>query len=551
MRRNSQLLLVAVTMLVASMALLGCVTETKETGTPTTTTTATTDSTSSSTTTTTTSDGGHAGSGGVAGNGGSGGDPSGGAGSGGIPTGGSGGDPSGGSGGTTTTITITTSSSGGTGGQGGSPGGTGGVGGNPTGGSGGITTTTTSSTSTTTDTTSTTTDTTSSSSTTTTTTDTTTSSTSSTTTTTSDTTSTTSSSTTTTDTGTGGAGGGNQCPAWQAGPGQTCTGFIQLDDPDLMDMNLVWGGQALSETDVFVVGGTYAAGKLVRYNGNEFVPQDIPTVPHLNKVFALGPSEAYAVGQGPKWTYDCVMIELTSGNTWTKVAGTPTLGTNGLCADVWGESSSDLFLLAADGNGVRIFRGPKSGPWTEMAVPSTSDIRNPESVWGSSDHDVYAVGYVSVDGNATSGVLLHYDGNASNEWTEIPLDPRIDWLTSVSGSGPCDVTVGGRAQDSGTSKGVTVHFDGNDWSAPMLYADVNIVSGVSDRAPNELAAAGNTDSPFNEGKFGIDTGNQGLLWDSPLGGYGYLRGLSRPPGSNLVFVFTEANGGGVLVTSCN
>ena len=95
-------------------------------------------------------------------------------------------------------------------------------------------------------------------------------------------------------------------------------------------MNLVWSGQALSETDVFVVGGTYAAGKIVRYNGSDWVPQAVPDTTTLANVLAFSPTEAYAVGKGPKYGYDCIMIELTGSDTWATVAGTPTTACSGV-----------------------------------------------------------------------------------------------------------------------------------------------------------------------------------------------------------------------------
>jgi hypothetical protein len=306
-------------------------------------------------------------------------------------------------------------------------------------------------------------------------------------------------------------------------------------------MNNVWGGQALSETDVFVVGGTYQAGKIVRYDGNDWVPQNVPNTAALMSVFALSPNEAYAVGRAPKWDYDCIMIELSSGNTWTT--------TNDMywsCQDVWGTSSDDLFLVAGDSADAKIYRGPKTGPWTEMTLPTLTGDLFLTKVWGTSADDVYAVGYLP-----SNGVLLHYDGNSANEWIAIVLDPSIDELTSVSGSGPCDVTVGGRAQDGGVAKGVTAHYDGNAWSSPVLHPDVEVISGVSSRAMNEIVATGNTASPSNEGKFGSDDGNLGLLWDSSLSDYGFLRGVSSVPGSNLVFAFGQMNGGTVLRASCN
>lgn len=351
--------------------------------------------------------------------------------------------------------------------------------------------------------------------------------------------------------GQGGSGGsgGQQCPAWTPGPGLMCSGWTQLDDPDLAAMNLVWGGQALSETDVFVVGGTYSAGKIVRYNGSDWVDQNVPNTANLMNVFALSPTEAYAVGKGPKFGYDCIMIELAGGDAWATVTGIPTNGMFWGCRDVWGENSSDLFLIAGDTVTAKIYRGPKIGPWSEMALPAFGSDVLLTKIWGSSTSDVYAVGYLSISGNPTSGVALHFDGNPSNEWVSIPVDPSIIGLDSISGSGPCDVVIGGRANDGNVYTGVTAYYDGNSWSAPAFTAEVQNVAGLAQRAPNETLAAGYTDAP-SEGGFGSDDGNHGLLWQKPLGQYGYFRGLTAVPGSDMVFVFAESSGGHVLSTHC-
>ncbi|MFH1078444.1 MAG: hypothetical protein V1745_04180 [Patescibacteria group bacterium] len=580
MSRKSSLLL-AVSMLFASMTVLGCDNGETTTNTSTGSPTGTTTTTSS---TPTTSDGGSAGSGAVAGSGGQGGSPAGGsggqpggsggdAGTGGDPaTGGSGGEAQGGAGGattttttdttsTTTTDTTTTSSTdttstttdttttsttdttttstttdqGGAGGVGGS----GGIGGEAQGGAGGVTTTTTTdTTSTTTDTTSTTTDTTTTSTT--------------------DTTST--SSTTSSDGGaggfgggggTGGAGGGSECPAWQPGPGLTCGTWTSHTDPDLAAMNLVWGGQALSETDVFVVGGTYGAGKIVRYDGNDWIDQTIPDTSSLSNVLVLSPTEAYAVGKGAMWDFDCVMLELTSGSTWSTVAGTPTLGSYWGCSDLWAESSSDMFLLATDTGDSKIFRGPKQGPWIEMPIPLFADDFRLEEVWGTSASDVYAVGYLTVGGNPSAGILLHYDGNVDDEWVLIPMDASILMLTSVSGSGPCGIAVTGMADNEGVNSGVNVYFDGNTWSAPSILPSVSDTFGIAHVSTQQVVVAGVYREPEAVGKFGTDDGSRGITWESPLVGHGYVRNVVPVPNSDVIYALVEQNGASVMATWCN
>ena len=65
-------------------------------------------------------------------------------------------------------------------------------------------------------------------------------------------------------------------------------------------------------------------------------------------------------------------------------------------------------------------------------IPTLGDEVRLEKVWGSSTEDVYAVGYLTVGGNPSAGILLHYDGNPSNEWVSISLDPSVLMLNGLS-----------------------------------------------------------------------------------------------------------------------
>ncbi|MFA5935249.1 MAG: hypothetical protein WC787_00110 [Patescibacteria group bacterium] len=347
----------------------------------------------------------------------------------------------------------------------------------------------------------------------------------------------------------------NCCVAWQAGTGLTCTNWMEHPDPDLAALNLVWGGQALTNTDAFVVGGTYQTGKILRYNGTDFVPQNVPANQYLLEVLALSSTEALAVGRGPQWDYDCLLIELGTGDTWNTVSGTPTLGTSGSCRSIWGQSSNELFLLGANNLGHHVFRGPKNGPWIEMVLPSFPGNLDLIQIWGTGANDIYVVGaLLDANSNPVQGVLLHYDGNLQNQWSSLTVDPSVTALRSISGSGPCEVIVGGSMNNGVSDLGVTIHYDGMSWQTPVQTTDVSFVRGVDGRRGQNKTLAVGTDAsspPFFVSKFGNDEGDHSLGWTSPLSNYGYLRGLSTVPGSNKVFVFAETNGGQVLTADCN
>jgi photosystem II stability/assembly factor-like uncharacterized protein len=164
------------------------------------------------------------------------------------------------------------------------------------------------------------------------------------------------------------------------------------------------------------------------------------------KVWAASDHDAFAVAQsgvilrydGAKWSVSC-------------------LASDDLTA-IWGSGASDVWALSYDR--AYHYDGAK---WTGTMLPTeyyASDI------WGSSDHDIYAVGDWRND-------LLHYDGS-----TWAPIEGPATYYTqysSIWGSGPRDVWIAGASDTVG-------HFDGTSWrtvKCPTPYSDrVIAVSGT-------------------------------------------------------------------------
>jgi hypothetical protein len=110
------------------------------------------------------------------------------------------------------------------------------------------------------------------------------------------------------------------------------------------------------------------------------------------------------------------------------------------------------------------------------------------SIWGSSSHDVYAVGGATID---------HWDGAT---WSPVDLPPvsGLGWA-GVWGSGPNDVFVvaGGYKTDVGTP---VAHWDGAKWSAVSIGdpSSKPLLDGIWGTGPGDVYAYGfvGNDSPI-------------------------------------------------------
>lgn len=114
---------------------------------------------------------------------------------------------------------------------------------------------------------------------------------------------------------------------------------------------------------------------------------------------------------------------------------------------VWCALASSLAGCRACGSSPEAPAGDGSAATTsandrERPGKTTANLR---SVWGTGDHDVWAVG----DG----GTVIHFDGK---QWAIVkPFTPEN--LTGVRGTGPADVWACG-------DKGTVYHWDGSSWT---------------------------------------------------------------------------------------
>jgi hypothetical protein len=139
---------------------------------------------------------------------------------------------------------------------------------------------------------------------------------------------------------------------------------------------------------------------------------------------------------------------------------------------VWGTSSHDVFAV-----GDTIILHYNGSAWTTMTTGTNYSLR---SAWGSSSSDVFVVGYGDYSGNGGYGaIILHYNGSAWTTMTSGTTNP----LYGVWGSSATKVFAVG---DGGT----ILRFDGAGWSS-MSSGTANRLSGVWGASATNVFAVGN------------------------------------------------------------
>jgi hypothetical protein len=265
-------------------------------------------------------------------------------------------------------------------------------------------------------------------------------------------------------------------------------------------LNSIWGS---SPADVFSLGepgGRFEEG-IFHFDGAAWSLQSTQPDVTLYSVWGSGPTDIFAVGTSPlgKRGYDGVILHY-DGASWTSLAGpgvgTPDGSVQVAFFSVWGTSPSSVFAVGEastdfDRGLIAHYDGSR---WTEMPFNS-ADGRVLNDVGGTSEQDVYAVGYsdaevslkrkFSLSARAqlfSEGLILHYDGNA---WQEVQPSGLNIAYTAVWSSAPNDVFVVGNTDDQGT----ILHFDGSSWT-PMPCPPTGPLLDVWGNSGHDVYAVG-------------------------------------------------------------
>ncbi|HEX6434849.1 MAG TPA: hypothetical protein VFZ87_11430, partial [Gemmatimonadales bacterium] len=238
--------------------------------------------------------------------------------------------------------------------------------------------------------------------------------------------------------------------------------WSQMESGTSHSLYEVWGS---SGTDVFSVGepgGSYEAG-IFHYDGQAWSEALNLEGATLYGLWGSGSTDVFAVGSSPLGTlgYDGVLFHY-DGTSWTAMAG-PGVGTEDGAVSVsfysvWGTSGTSVFAVGeSDAGTSRAMIAHYDGTsWSDMTLPATNN-RVLTDVYGTSDQDVYAVGYFEASANLrrgasfpargtalSEGILLHYDGI---QWSEIVLTGASLAFSGVWASAPNDVFAVGAGDD--------------------------------------------------------------------------------------------------------
>jgi hypothetical protein len=210
-------------------------------------------------------------------------------------------------------------------------------------------------------------------------------------------------------------------------------------------------------------------GLLVRCVSEDCSEIDSPVSVDLLSVFALSPTQAYAVGgsgdqQGVLVSYDA------------ESATASDLPLTGTVRGIWGYSADHL--IAVGEAGIAAWDG---STW-EVSVESSDEQLEFYAVFGNAADNVYvAEGTGFVETREYLGDVWHFDGS---EWTQLEVDGSVAFY-SVYAAAQNDVFAAGyRIKPiEGSNQGVVYHFDGSEWTETAgCYGRMEVVSGNKSHA---------------------------------------------------------------------
>lgn len=222
----------------------------------------------------------------------------------------------------------------------------------------------------------------------------------------------------------------------------------------------IWGS---SNDEMFAVGNEVTGSGGIRravvlyYDGNTWSQMKIIDNVTLTDIWGSSNSDVYAVGGGIDPTTDEMFSYIThyDGVSWTEMLKTKETNKYSYLVGIWGSSNSDIFavgwnseeLAEPEPDEFRYFVFHYDGTtWTEMMEDVDGGVYD---VWGTSASNVYAVGMLGPLATP-EWVILHYEGNG---WSIIK--EHTYYLRAVWGSSENDIYVVGEN---------VLHYDGTDWS---------------------------------------------------------------------------------------
>jgi hypothetical protein len=251
------------------------------------------------------------------------------------------------------------------------------------------------------------------------------------------------------------------------------TSWSILPSPNVPSVNnLLKGVTAVSATDVWAVGETFASGQystlVEHWDGSTWsiIPSPNPIeYSGFSSVAAVSATDIWAVGSGIN--YDSaslgLLIEHWDGSQWSVV---PSPTSTGSLNSVTAISTNNVWAVGMTGNGpsASLIEHWDGSQWSIVQHPAPSDDRVEfYGVSASSATDIWAIGlYSNHSIHSGNGLFEHWNGK---KWSIVPGAPTSEQFTlsAVAAISPTDAWAVGNIFNAGTTTS-TEHWDGTTWS---------------------------------------------------------------------------------------
>ncbi len=243
------------------------------------------------------------------------------------------------------------------------------------------------------------------------------------------------------------------------GVGYECGSWVSDTVPGTISQ--VLAGCANSEFDQWAIGGTWSDIKALHLTGNHTWSEvALPVAGKVNggneKVVCLGQNDVYMIYNTAT---DGVFLHW-NGSGFTRLLENELKDMNTLA--LWSDGDGYVWLVIQDdatGTDTKVLRWNGSSATIMEVNPFAPSSWLPMDMWGSSSHDIYIAGSTS----SQKAALVHWDGYS---WAAVQVDSTLKELTTIHGSGSCEVIASGVKEGGSEGIGATLRRDdGNSWKA--------------------------------------------------------------------------------------
>jgi uncharacterized protein YjdB len=202
-------------------------------------------------------------------------------------------------------------------------------------------------------------------------------------------------------------------------------------------LNAVW---ASGPNEAWAVGN---GSTVLRFNGTSWQGVFLGVSVHLTGIWGTGPSNVYAVGE--PFSGSSLVVIRYDGSSWQQVQSLAVQNVGG-GGRIWGTSPNEIFVAAASGEVFR-YDGTAWSQHTQLATTLPT-------VWGTATDNIWATG--------SGGQLFRYNGST---WSQV-FTPTSNSIRGIWGTSPLDVFIVGDM--CCTPFGFGQHWDGSQWAAQSL-----------------------------------------------------------------------------------